>query len=356
MPKVSYAHQASFFSALKKEIDSYFLENKVKKSGNWNLYSKTIILFSLASVLYVLWLWPVLSMGISIIIAGFLGFILALIGFNVMHDACHGSYSSNALVNEILGYSLNLIGGNSFIWKQKHNVIHHTYTNVDGVDDDIARSPFMRMCRTQRWLPMHKIQHLYLPLLYSLSTLFWMLWQDFRKYFTRKVYTTPLTKMATKDHVIFWISKLFYIQMYIVLPIFLQGWFVWLIGFLVMNAIMGLTTATIFQMAHVVEETEFKHVGLNDSLLIENEWAIHQIKTTSNFSPGNPVLTYLVGGLNYQVEHHLFPRISHVHYPSISKIVKQKCREFNITYLSTPRFFEALSSHVRLIRKMGTQP
>lgn len=353
MPKVSYTKQATFFSALKRDIEHYFVENKIEKTGNWQLYFKTILLFALTLILYSTLMVFSLPGWLGILLAASLGFVLALIGFNVMHDACHGSYSSNRHVNDLLGYSLNLIGGNSFIWKQKHNVIHHTYTNIDGVDDDIARSPFMRMCRTQRWLPMHRIQHIYLPFIYSVSTLFWMLWQDFKKYFSQKIYTTPLNKMTPKDHVIFWASKVFYVGIYIVIPMMIHGWLVWLIGYLVMNAIMGLTTATIFQMAHVVEETEFDYVALDDTLMIENEWAIHQLKTTANFATGNPVLTYLAGGLNYQVEHHLFPKISHVHYPSISKIVRKKCKEFNLNYISTPGFFRALASHVRLIRHMG---
>jgi len=354
MPKVTYNNKkAIFFPALKKEIDTYFAEQHLPKTGTWRLFSKTIILLSASVILYCLAMFISLPAILSIIICGLLGFTLALVGFNVMHDACHGSYSTNKNVNEILGYTLNLIGGNSFLWKQKHNILHHTYTNVDGKDDDIAKSPFIRMCSTQKWVAAHRLQHIYLPFLYAISSLFWILWQDFYKYFTKRVYTSKLPTMSKKEHIVFWVSKVVYLVVYIILPIAFHGWLAWLVGFLTLNVVMGLTTSIVFQLAHVVEETEFVYVGIDDSIVIENEWAVHQIKTTANFSPGSKVITYLSGGLNYQVEHHLFPRISHVHYPSISKIVKKKCEEYNLPYLSMPTFAKALSSHFRLIRRLG---
>lgn len=357
MPKVTFNNkQATFFPALKQDIEAYFLQNNIRKTGNCSLFFKTIILITSSVLIYCLLLFVAMPATIGILLSSLLGFSLALIGFNVMHDACHNSYSSNSKVNELLGYTLNLIGGNSFIWKQKHNIIHHTYTNVEGMDDDIAKSPFVRMCSTQKWMPAHKAQHIYLPALYAVSTLFWMLWQDFRRYFSRKIYTSKLMKMTRKEHVIFWISKMLYAFIYIILPVCLLGWENWLIGFLILNAIMGLTTALVFQLAHVVEDTEFAFVGATDALIIENEWAVHQVRTTANFAPGNKLITYLAGGLNYQVEHHLFPKISHVHYPAISKIVKKKCEEFNIRYLSTSSFFKALRSHFRLIKHMGLRP
>ncbi|HET8574127.1 MAG TPA: acyl-CoA desaturase [Edaphocola sp.] len=357
MPKVSYNNKrAVFFPALKKEIDAYFADLDIKKTGSWRLFSKTIILLCITVILYCFVMFVPMPGLPGIFLCGLLGFALALVGFNIMHDACHGSYSDNKTVNEMLGYTLNLIGGNSFLWKQKHNILHHTYTNVDGKDDDIAKSPFIRMCSTQKWVAAHRVQHLYLPLLYAISSLFWIFWQDFYKYFTKKIYTSKLPEMSRREHFAFWAGKVFYICIYIVLPVILHGWAAWLIGFLVLNAILGLATSIVFQLAHVVEETEFVYVGVDDAIIIENEWAVHQVRTTVNFSPGSKIITYLSGGLNYQVEHHLFPRISHIHYPSISKIVRKKCAEFNLPYLSTPTFSGALFSHFRLIHQLGMKP
>lgn len=357
MPKVTYNNKnAVFFPALKKAVEDYFTTNQLKKTGNWKLHLKTLVLIGSAIALYLSLLLVAMPVWTAILSCIALGMISAGIGFDVMHDGCHGSYSSKKWVNELMGLTLNALGGNAFFWKQKHNIIHHTYTNVDGVDDDIARSPFIRMCNTQRWVPAHKYQHLYLPFLYMLASIFWVFVSDPVKYATQKVYTTPMPKMDRKEHVIFWASKVLYVVFYMVVPILAVGFLPWLVGFLCMHAAMGFTLTIVFQLAHVVEETEFEFVDASDFKHIENEWAIHQIKTTANFSPKSKLISWYVGGLNFQIEHHLFPRISHVHYPAISKIVEAKCREFGIAYHSMPNMMTAVNSHFRFLRELGKRP
>lgn len=357
MPKVTYNNKnAVFFPSLKKAVDEYFVKQQLKKTGNWKLYIKTVVLILSAIALYTTVMLVPMAGWMALSLAILLGFTSAFIGFDVMHDACHGSYSTKKWVNETLSLTLNALGGNSFFWKQKHNIIHHTYTNVDGVDDDIAKSPMIRMCDTQKWVPAHRFQHIYLPFLYMLGSIFWVFVQDPVKYATKKVYTTPLPKMDLKEHVIFWVSKILYAVFYIVLPIMVFGAGNWAIGFLAMHAAMGFTLSIVFQLAHVVEETEFTFVDASDFKHIENEWAIHQIKTTANFSPKSKLISWFVGGLNFQIEHHLFPRISHIHYPAISKIVEEKCNEFGITYNSIPLMTTAINSHFRFIKTLGKKP
>jgi linoleoyl-CoA desaturase len=165
-----------------------------------------------------------------------------------------------------------------------------------------------------------------------------------------------MQKMHVKDHVVFWVSKVLYAFFYIALPIWVLGFAPWLVGYLVMEVVLGFVLAIVFQLAHVVEETEFEYAGPNEPLLIENEWAVHQIKTTSNFAPRNQILSWFAGGLNYQVEHHLFPRISHIHYPAISKIVKAKCAEYKLPYHSIKTMRAAIASHFRMMKLMGRPP
>ncbi|HMO33510.1 MAG TPA: acyl-CoA desaturase [Lacibacter sp.] len=356
MPKVTFNNrQKPFFNDLKSRVDEYFESHHLRKTGDRRLFIKTLVLVPAALLLYTTLLTVSLPAGVALLLCALLGFVLASIGFNVMHDACHGSYSSKKWVNELFGYSLNALGGNAFIWKFKHNIVHHTYTNVDGVDDDIAKSPLMRQCSTQKWVPAHRFQHIYVVLVYAISSFAWVALMDFNKYFKGKVYTTTLQKMEVKDHVIFWISKVLYVFFYIVLPILLVGAGAWALGFVVMHLVMGFTLAIVFQLAHVVEETEFVFAG-NDDLQIENEWAIHQLKTTANFAPDNKVISWFVGGLNYQIEHHLFPRISHVHYPAISKIVQETCRDHGITYHLNPTMGQAVASHFRMMKELGRPP
>lgn len=356
MSKVSFNNRNNlFFTTLKSNVDQYFSKHQLKKTGNLSLYTKTFVLIPLAVLLYLAQLFLNLPVGLSILFAAILGATLASIGFNVMHDACHGSYSSKKWVNEMLGLSLNALGGNAFIWKFKHNILHHTYTNVDGIDDDIAKSPLMRQCRSQKWVPAHRWQHIYVVPIYAISSFAWVFLMDFNKYFKQNVNGTPLQKMSTADHLLFWFSKILYGVFYVAIPVLMLGWVKWLIWFAVMHIVMGLTLAIVFQLAHVVEETSFESSGEGHTQ-IENAWAVHQIRTTANFAPDNWLIGWFVGGLNYQVEHHLFPRISHVHYPALSKIVQQICRDFDLPYHSYPTMSASIISHFRMMKSLGEQP
>ncbi|MER3463864.1 MAG: acyl-CoA desaturase [Chitinophagaceae bacterium] len=353
MAKVSFNNRSQVFAqSLKNSIDQYFQTNGLKKTGDWRLYIKALTLIPAALLIYSFLLLGTYEPRVGIALVMILGVTLSSIGFNVMHDACHGSYSSKKWVNNILGFSLNALGGNAFFWKQKHNILHHTYTNIAGLDDDIAQSKLVRQSPAQEWKPIHRYQHIYLPIAYSMTIFMWVLVRDFDKYFKGKIQNTAIQPMNTKEHIIFWISKVFYIFFYIVLPIICLGFKTWLIGFLIMGVIMGIVLAYVFQLAHAVEGPEFDAVGIEDKV-IETEWAVHQIKTTANFAPNDRVLTWLVGGLNYQVEHHLFPRISHLHYPAISKIVRAECAKHNLPYHSFNTMGAAIVSHMRIMKKLG---
>jgi linoleoyl-CoA desaturase len=353
MAKVTFRNNNNlFFQSLKKSVDDYFQNNKLKKTGNWQLYSKAAILIPGAVALYISLLVFDLPVGVSLLFCALLGACISSIGFNVMHDACHGSYSSKKWVNTVLGHSLNAMGGNAFFWKQKHNILHHTYTNIEGVDDDIAQSKLLRQSPTQEWWPIHQYQHIYLPVVYSLTIFMWVGVRDFQKYFTQKIHKTAIQPMDRKEHWIFWISKIMYALFYVVIPILCVGWLPWLIGYITMGLVISIVIAYTFQLAHAVEGPEFDTVGLEDKV-IETEWAVHQIKTTANFAPNSKIINWFVGGLNYQVEHHLFPRISHVHYPQLSKIVQEKCRQFNLPYHSFPTLKQALTSHVQTMKHLG---
>ncbi len=356
MYKVTFNNKNKvFFNALKANVDQYFTDNNIKKTGNWKLYLKSVVLIPAAILIYLSLLLLPLNLFTGILLSGLFGFTLASIGFNIMHDACHGSFSTRKWVNDLFGLSMNALGGNAFLWKLKHNIVHHTYTNIDGIDDDINNMPFMRECSTQPWKPIHRYQQFYMFFLYGFTSLFLLFITDYIKYVTRKVYTTPLKPMDLREHLTFWISKLLYIAITIVIPILVLGWQPWLLGFLVMHFVLGLTLAVVFQLAHVVEHAEFEVAGIEPKK-IENEWAIHQVKTTANFAANNKFLSWLVGGLNFQIEHHLFPRISHIHYPAISKIVQQTCRQFDLQYIYFPTLGSAVASHYRVMKQLGQKP
>jgi linoleoyl-CoA desaturase len=342
---------SNFHQELKKRVSNYFEENKISPTGNISLYFKAIILWAFYITLYVHLVFFTPPGWIAVVECLFMGGLTAAIGFNVMHDGGHGSFSKSKFWNDIAAYSVNGLGASMIMWMNKHNIIHHTYTNIDGVDDDIEVKPFLRMCSTQKKYWMHRFQHIYVWFLYSLLLLVWVFLNDFQKYFTKRVGSIPIKKFSRTQHFTFWIAKLFYYSIMIVLPIIMVGWQNWLIGFLTIVLFAGFVLSVVFQLAHTVEETHFPVPTDNND--IENEWAIHQVQTTANFATNNKVICWLVGGLNFQIEHHLFPKISHVHYPAISKIIKKTCEEFNIQYIEFKHMRDALVSHTTHLKKMG---
>lgn len=342
-----------FFDALKNRVDQYFKENNLQTSGNWRLYLKTSILVVSFFALYAILVFVSMPIWLSIVLAIVFGINIAAIGFNVMHDGAHGSFSSKQWVNDIMGYSLNLMGGDVNLWKIKHNMIHHSFTNIDGYDDDIDIKPFMRTTTVQPGKKIHRWQHVYSIALYSLTYVLWVFYFDFKKYFSRKIGVTPIRKFSTKQHIVFWVTKLVHFAFFFGLPFYTLGVLATIIGYLIVVFVCGIILAYVFQMAHVMENTEFVDPNAFEGGKLEDEWAVHQIKTTTNFATQSKVISWLTGGLNFQVEHHLFPRISHIHYPELNKIVKETCQQFGVKYNEYRTVMQALRSHVNHLKMVG---
>jgi linoleoyl-CoA desaturase len=350
-PKFSSTSQ-SFHAELKKRINNHFNEQGKSFTGGVKIYTKAIILFTLFIALYVHLVFFTPGTFWALLECVLLGFVVASIGFNIMHDGGHGSFSKKKWVNNLAAISLNILGGSHFMWNMKHNVIHHAYTNIDGVDDDIDIKPWMRMSTTQPKYALHRYQHIYFWFLYALLYIFWIFVMDYQKYFTRKIGNMPLKKMSFGDHFVFWSFKILHLFLFIFLPVYLLGFTPWLIGFLTFSVVTGLVISIVFQLAHTVEHT---HFPMPDEVTgkLEDEWAVHQLKTTANFAPNNKFISWFVGGLNYQVEHHLFPKISHIHYPEIRRIIKKTCEEFGVPYIEYPKMRYAIASHVSFLKEMG---
>ncbi|RYY99212.1 MAG: acyl-CoA desaturase [Chitinophagaceae bacterium] len=342
----------SFHAELKKRIKAYFNETGKSETGGPALYTKAIVLVSAFILLYTHLVFFTPGLFWALLECVVLGCVVSGIGFNIMHDGAHGTFSKRPWLNTLAAFSLNILGGSHFMWNMKHNVIHHAYTNVDGVDDDIDIQPWMRMSSTQPKYKMHKYQHLYFWFLYSMLYILWIFVLDYQKYFKKRIGEMPLKKMSTGDHLIFWGFKVLNLGLFIALPIWQVGFSGWLAGFLVFSLVAGFVLSIVFQLAHTVEHTHFPMPDEATNRL-QDEWAVHQLKTTANFAPHNKVINWFVGGLNFQVEHHLFPKISHIHYPAISRIIKQTCREFDVPYIEYPRMRHAVASHVSFLKQMG---
>ncbi len=361
MAKVKFNNkEAAFFAALRERVDGYFKQNKISQTGNFKLYSKTIILVCTIVAFYLLLMFDEAILGfalngwIKVAICMLFGVNVAALGFNVMHDGAHGSYSRIKWVNEIMGHSLNVLGGSVMMWKQKHNIAHHTYTNIEGHDDDIDAGSLIRLHKDQKKLKFHKFQHIYGLFLYGFMYVYWVFYTDYYKYFSKQVSdNVPLRKMKFHEHLNFWISKIFNYTFFIVLPIWQVGFVNFLIGYLIMAFTSGVVLSVVFQLAHIVEDAHFFAPDSKGVTVVEAEWAVYQLNTTVDFAPNSKFLTWLLGGLNFQVEHHLFPKISHIHYPEIRKIVAQTCKDFNIEYRVFPTMWDAFKSHITYLKQAG---
>jgi linoleoyl-CoA desaturase len=351
-PKFRNSAGSTFHQELKKRVNNYFLETKKLPTGDISLYFKAVLFWTLYVALYIhVVFFTADSVWITIFECLAMGALTSFIGFNVMHDGGHGSFSHSKFWNKIAAFSVNGLGASALMWNNKHNIVHHTYTNIDGVDDDIEIKPLLRMCPTQKRYFIHRFQHIYVWFLYTLLLIVWVFVSDYKKYFLKRVGVVPIKKFSAFDHFAFWTAKIGYYFMMIALPIYMLGFTNWLIGFLTITMFSGLILSVVFQLAHTVEETAFPVPAANND--IENEWAIHQIETTANFATRNKLVSWLVGGLNFQIEHHLFPKISHIHYPSISKIIKDTCDEFDVKYIEYKRTRDALVSHLSYLKRMG---
>jgi linoleoyl-CoA desaturase len=355
MPQISFAtDKRQFHIELNDRVKQYFKDNNLSQRGTFKLYFKTAFIYAVVFTLYYLLVFnQPMSTALNFLLLALFGTFLAFVGFNIMHDSCHGAFSNNSKVNDFFGYSLNFLGAESHYWRTKHNVLHHTYTNVDGVDDDIFKPPFLRMSPNQPYNRLHKNQHKYMLFLYGVSTLFWVFFMDFSKYFTNKVHTSALPPKTMKNHITFWLTKLFYVGFYIVVPIMMLGFSKFIVGYLFYNFIMGIVMSVVFQLAHVVEGSEYADAQETGVLKIEDDWAVYQLKTTFDFCTDNKFLTWALGGLNFQVEHHLFPKVSHVHYPAIRKIVKEVAAKYDVKHNEFNTFKEALKSHFGMMEQLG---
>lgn len=350
-PKFSTVSQ-SFHAELKKRISEYFSQSGKSSTGNFSLYLKAAVLVIGFLFVYVhlIFFTPITWLAITECVI--LGGLTAAIGFNIMHDGMHGSFSKHKWLNELAGLSLNFLGANNFMWRSKHNIIHHTYTNIEGLDDDIEAKPLLRLCETQKHYYIHRFQHWYFWFAYSLLYIWWVVFTDYKKYFLKRIGPVPLKKMHLSDHLSFWGFKLLHAFLFIGLPIFMVGFSSWIIGFLIYAMFTGFVLSIVFQLAHTVEHTHFPQANEITGKM-DDEWAVHQLKTTANFATRNKLICWWVGGLNFQVEHHLFPRISHVHYPAISKIIKKACQDFNIPYIEYPKMRLAIVSHVSHLKNLS---
>ncbi len=345
---------AGFQKALHQRIEDYFQNVNVTPNANPQLKWKALVLFTLYFVPFGLLFISGLNWILFFSIWALMGLAMAGIGMNVMHDAIHGSWSQKSWVNKFFGGSIYLLCGHPLTWKVQHNFLHHQYTNLAGLDEDVEVRGLIRLHREDPLRPMHKHQHWYAPFFYSLLTLNWALTKDFTQMY--RYGKTGLLKRFKTNERSAWLSlilgKTIYFGIFLVLPLVYAPYASWwiVLGWILMHVIAGQVLSLVFQLAHIVSSTDQPSW---EGKQVEAVWMEHQMRTTCNFSRKSAFVTWYTGGLNYQIEHHLFPNISHAHYPKIAPLVKQSALEFGVPYNEKEHFLEALIDHFRTLKQLG---
>ena len=350
--KLSFENGGDFIRQTRREVEEYLSAPRIRMRGRIELYAKGFVAFVL---LLVSWATLVLAHpGLLLGLLSFGGLILgtSLTAFCVMHDANHGAYFRTRRLNHLMGWTADaLLGLSSYTWRVKHNVAHHTYTNVDGYDADITQMPFARLMPVQAPRPWYRLQHYYIWALYCVMGLRWQTIGDVAAFARGRIGTSALRFPRRWDLAGLIGGKVVFICWAIVVPLLVFPWWAVLCAYLAYSMVVSLIMAVTFQLAHCVEEADF---ASPEELAVEPRlWAVHEVETTVNFCPRNRVLSWLVGGLNYQIEHHLFPRVPHTHYPRIAEIVQRNAELHGVRYVAQHSLRAALRSHFRHLRTMG---
>ena len=354
-PNFSTINDVEFFQVLRERVNDHFESSKRSRHCNTGMVFKTFLMLLLYFGPYSLILSGIFSEVLpNVLLWMAMGVGMTGIGLNIMHDANHRAYSAKKGINNLLGYSMNVIGANAEIWKLQHNQLHHTYTNIEGTDDDIHTPPFLRFSPHRELRPIHKYQFIYVWFFYGISTLSWVITKEFlqlKRYDNMGLIKGKKKYKKLLNQLIGW--KLFYYVYMLVLPMIFSPLAIWqtFLAFLCMHFTAGLLTSSIFQTAHVMPNCDYPLT--DDKSQIENSWAVHEMLTTSNYSPKSRLFSWFIGGLNYQIEHHLFPSTCHVHYWRISKIVASTAKEFGIPYNMEKSFLSALINHVKMLHQLG---
>ena len=346
-------NQENFMKSLRLEVNKYFLENKINRKGNYKIYIKSVFMISLYLVPYfIMILGFVDNPSFFWIFWLLMGLGMAGVGMSIMHDGNHGSFSNKKYVNRIMGFSLQLLGGTNKIWKIQHNRLHHTYTNMMGHDPDVSPIPLLRFSPSAPYKKFHRFQFIYAWFLYGLMTFSFATIKEFKQLIEWRN-NSIISKKEFSDlmfDLIFFKFMYYIFILFIPLIVLNINFLQWFGLFFLMHFVAGFLLAIVFQTAHIMPNC--KHINLPEKMNV-NTWAINQVLTTCNYAPKSQFLSWFIGGLNYQIEHHLFPGVCHIHYANISKIVKRKVEEYGLPYNCKKNFLIAIFSHAKMLYALG---
>ena len=348
----TFSGDNDFRRELAARVDAYFLETGHSRRDVAAWYLKAAMILVTFAASYVLLVFVASAWWQSVPLTLLLALSVVGIGFNIMHDGGHRAISRNRTINRLMAHSLDLVDGSSYLWHWKHDVLHHTYANITGHDMDVTLGALTRFTPHQPRYAHQRWQHWYVWILYGLLVIKWQFYDDIKVLLTGKIGPHRIPRPHGLKLATLILGKIVFVMLAFVIPLSLHTVWVFIPLYTLFAVVLGFVLSVVFQLAHVVEAASFPAVPGGGSSM-HRSWAEHQVQTTVNFCHGNRVVTCLLGGLNYQIEHHLFPGISHCNYPALSRIVKPACVEFGITYNEHASFWAGLCSHARWLKRLG---
>lgn len=350
--RISFARDTGFLKELRRRVDARIRERGIRERDVPRMYLKTAVVLCAFAASYLALVFLARTWWQAVPLALLLGFAVAEIGFNIQHDGGHRAYSERAWVNKLMAMTLDLVGGSSYVWRWKHAVFHHMYVNVAGHDTDIELGIFGRLSPEQPRRAIYCWQQWYLWPLYGVMTMKWHFYDDYRDVILGRMGANRFPRPRGWELALFVGGKLTFLLLAFGIPLLFHPFWSVALFYAITVAVTGVVLAVVFQLAHAVEEARFNQ-PLPDSTRMAASWAVHQVGTTVDFARDDRLVSWLVGGLNFQVEHHLFPCLSHVNYPAIAGVVEETCREFGVPYAANPTLSAAMASHFRWLKRMG---
>lgn len=354
MRRLRFAGDNAFQLEVKRRVIAHLRATGRRERGAGEMYLKTAVIIASFVSTYLALVFLAEAWWQALPLAVVLGLTIVAIGFNIMHDANHDAYSDRRWVNRAMATTLDLVGGSSHFWRWKHNVFHHTFVNVTGYDTDIDLVGLGRLTPHHRHAWFHRGQHLYVWFLYGAWVLKWHLYDDFRLAITGRMAQHSVPRPRASQWIVFIGGKIVFFSLAFAIPLALHPAWAVAVTYVVTAVVLGIVLAVVFQLAHCVEHANFPVESTHTRM--DTPWAIHQVETTVDFARESRAASWLLGGLNFQIEHHLFSRICHVNYPAIAPVVEQTCRDFGIEYKHNRTLFGAVQSHYRWLRAMGRTP
>ena len=351
-PVTEPAAASSFPKVLRSRLERFFADRKISPKADRTMWVKIAVGLTalLGAWIAIYTLRPGSWRFVALYLLG--GLAQTFLLLNIAHDSNHNAISSRPLVNKTLNYVFDLCGISSYMWRILHHRGHHSCINLTGEDDAISGRGIFRFTPYESRLPYHRFQHLYALFFYALFSLEYVFVRDFQCFFFPDHDYLKRTKHPLREYVILFAGKAFYLTYMLVLPVLVLGKSPLLVAgaFLMVHLIVGLTVTLVFQTTHTIDTTYFPS-GRGE---FENG-IYHIFATTADYATENPLVGWLVGGLNHHIIHHLCPYVCHTHYAPLTRIVKQTAAEFGVSYRQHPTMTRAIWHHLILLKQLGNE-